>query len=168
MSSIWKEAGLAGFYRGYGAQIARDVPFRVVQLVAYEFTKKLYINLRDSVQATATKAKEAAKELKQQGKGGGGSGTSLEAWEGALVGAVAGSFSAAVTTPLDVLKTRMMTGRVPAGASGVLSAARLIVAEEGVGALFKGLSPRVGLIGPSCAVFFMVYEFVHNNFPMDA
>ena len=47
VAGIWGEGGgLAGFYRGYKAQIARDVPFRVVQLVAYEFTKKVYLKLR--------------------------------------------------------------------------------------------------------------------------
>ena len=91
---------------------------------------------------------------------------SLAAWEGAVVGAVAGSFSAAVTTPLDVLKTRMMTGSA-LGAASVFEAAQLIITKEGPTALFKGIAPRVGLIGPSCAVFFMVYEFVHQNFPMD-
>ena len=87
----------------------------------------------------------------------------LEAWEGALVGAVAGSISAAATTPLDVLKTRMMTGQA-FGASSVLTAAKLIVAKEGVGALYRGIVPRVALIGPGCAVFFMVYELVHKTY----
>ena len=146
VQGIWRESGMKGFYRGYSAQIARDVPFRVVQLVAYEFAKKMYISLRENWEPSPS--------------------NSLAAWEGAVVGAVAGSFSAAVTTPLDVLKTRMMTGSA-LGAASVFEAAQLIVTKEGPMALFKGIAPRVGLIGPSCAVFFMVYEFVHRNFPMD-
>eukprot|EP00616_Rhizochromulina_sp_CCMP1243_P016584 CAMPEP_0118974326 /NCGR_PEP_ID=MMETSP1173-20130426/11191_1 /TAXON_ID=1034831 /ORGANISM="Rhizochromulina marina cf, Strain CCMP1243" /LENGTH=344 /DNA_ID=CAMNT_0006924043 /DNA_START=9 /DNA_END=1043 /DNA_ORIENTATION=- len=142
INAIWKSKGLSGFYQGYAGQIARDVPFRAVQLVSYELTKQTYLNFRKKDQSES-----------QQ----------LEAWEGAIVGAVAGSFSAAVTTPLDVLKTRLMTGSAY-GATGVIRAARLIAAKESPAALFKGMVPRVVYVGPSCAIFFMVYELVHRNF----
>ena len=39
-------------------------------------------------------------------------GRPVEPWQGAVCGAVAGGFSAAVTTPLDVLKTRIMLAQV--------------------------------------------------------
>ena len=73
-----------------------------------------------------------------------------------------GYLQSAITTPLDVLKTRMMTGRA-FDATTVFAAARVIAAKEGPTALFSGLVPRVAYIGPSCAIFFMVYELVHNS-----
>ena len=36
LTSIWKSKGFFGFYEGYLGGIARDVPFRVAQLVSCE------------------------------------------------------------------------------------------------------------------------------------
>ena len=81
VSSIWASQGARGFYRGYGAQISRDVPFRACQLVSYELVKQAYLRVRDKANAATEQAKAAERGA-------------LEAWEGAFVGAVAGSFSA--------------------------------------------------------------------------
>ena len=53
-----------------------------------------------------------------------------------LSATLAGSFGSGLTTPLDVIKTRMQSaGADPA--DGFLSTARKIVASEGQGALWK-------------------------------
>ena len=57
--------------------------------------------------------------------------------------------AALATTPLDVVKTRMMLGSKNAAGEayvGTLHSLRTIAVEEGVGALFKGIGPRVGWI----------------------
>ena len=110
--------------------------------MSYELVKSAYIRVSRGAEAAADKAHQ-----------------SLAAWEGMMVGAIAGSLSAAATTPLDVIKTRMMTGRAY-DAPSVLAATSLIVGKEGLGALCSGIIPRVAYIGPSCAIFFMVYELV--------
>ena len=79
-SSLSKGGGL---YKGYIAQICRDLPFRVLQMTSYENLKSWYRNLVIS--------KEFPRELSPL--------------ENLLVGAVAGSISSFFTTPLDVLKT---------------------------------------------------------------
>ncbi|EOD15904.1 mitochondrial carrier, partial [Emiliania huxleyi CCMP1516] len=63
---------------------------------------------------------------------------------GAVCGSLSGSVAAALTCPLDVVKTRMMLGSKPA--AGTLSSLRTIAAEEGAAALLKGIGPRVGWI----------------------
>lgn len=134
---LWKANGVRGLYQGYAGQISRDVPFRVAQLVSYELVKTAWAKARGS----PVNAKTGEVELK--------------AWESTCVGAIAGSASAAVTTPLDVLKTRLMT---TTQYSGVWNALTTISREEGLKGLFGGLAPRVLYIGPSCAIFFVVYE----------
>ena len=47
-----------------------------------------------------------------------------------------------MTTPLDVVKTRLATGVVPPG-TPVFQAMKSIVAIEGVGGLFAGVQARV-------------------------
>lgn len=150
IGDILATSGPGGFYKGYTGQIARDVPFRAIQLTTYETLKTLYSRLRNARRVAAgldpLEGAEAGK---------------LSGLEGAVLGAVAGSFSAGVTTPLDVIKTRMMMGGGAAGRS-VLDVTRALVEKEGPMAVWKGLVPRVTYVGPSVAIFFMTYEVVKN------
>merc|ERR1712212_489368 len=87
-------------------------------------------------------------------------GSPTKPWEASLCGSLAGGFSAAVTTPLDVAKTRIMLAK--AGTSeaslGTLGMMKFVMAEKGVSGLFAGVSPRVTWISIGGAVFFGVYE----------
>ncbi|XP_010259899.1 PREDICTED: uncharacterized mitochondrial carrier YMR166C isoform X2 [Nelumbo nucifera] len=85
--SIWKEQGMKGLYAGYWSTLARDVPFAGLMVTFYE----------------------ALKDLTEYGK---------QKWmpnhfhvntslEGLVLGGLAGGFSAYLTTPFDVVKTRL-------------------------------------------------------------
>ncbi|XP_052175719.1 uncharacterized protein LOC127790316 isoform X2 [Diospyros lotus] len=87
-SSIWKEQGLKGLYAGYWSTLARDVPFAGLMVTFYE----------------------ALKDLTEYGKRKwiSSSGYHINSsLEGLLLGGLAGGFSAYLTTPLDVVKTRL-------------------------------------------------------------
>ncbi|KAJ8953589.1 hypothetical protein NQ318_003012 [Aromia moschata] len=72
-----------GLYRGFGSTITREVPFSVIQFPILEYLKASYRRyFKNNIP--------------------------LESWEVAVCGSIAGGFSAAVTTPLDVVKTRIM------------------------------------------------------------
>lgn len=61
----------------------------------------------------------------------------LEPWETIMVGALSGALGAIVTTPADVMKTRIMT--VPVGTEVRTSQILIdILKAEGLPALFKG------------------------------
>lgn len=139
-----KYEGVAGFYRGFGITIAREIPFTSIQFPLYEWLKRRY----------------SAAYL---------SGRRPNSAEAAVCGSIAGAFSAAVTTPLDVVKTRVMLEA--RGADGVVKnpsvlsfPSRLvgIVSAEGVGALFSGWVPRTIAIGAGGAVFLGIYDFCVN------
>ena len=139
-----KKKGVGGFYEGYFGGLARDIPFRVAQLTSYEITKNFYLR------------------MKQKNKKSSSDSNSLQPVEAAACGAIAGSFSAAITAPLDRIKTLLMTDSAAYGGS-VASCLSKIWREEGVSGLCQGMVPRVTYIAPSVVIFFIVYEQVQQR-----
>lgn len=129
-------------YRGGGVTVLREIPFTVVQFPLWEGCKAWWAGRR----------------------GPHGRVTPLES---ALFGSLSGAVAALVTTPLDVLKTRIMLSRrhlevAPAG--GALKPAsageilREIVRKEGPKALMRGWAPRVMWISIGGAIFLGAYD----------
>lgn len=152
MRGTWKSSGLGGFYRGFTGGLARDVPFRVAQLTTFEVVKGVYL---------------AARRGSAGGSDGGGSGgsgsASLTTFEAAMCGAAAGTFSAAITSPLDRIRTVLMTDTAGAYGGSVAACASKIVRDEGLPGLFTGVVPRVLCIAPSVCIFFVTYELVQQK-----
>jgi len=143
IKSIWSKKGFPGFYEGYFGGLARDVPFRVSQLCSYEVTKSLYL-------------KQKKKRMKTDEK------LELNPVDSAICGAIAGSFSAAITCPLDRFKTLLMTDSASYGGNVVACAAK-VWKEEGIKGFTAGLVPRVAYIAPSVVIFFIAYEQVQQR-----
>ncbi|CAM9486046.1 unnamed protein product [Discosporangium mesarthrocarpum] len=130
LASVLKTQGPRGLYRGWGALALRDVPFDIIEFPMYEWFKTEWARL--------------------QGK-------PLAPWQGSLCGSCAGGIAAGLTTPLDVVKTRLMTAS-PGQYKGVVSCLHTIMKEEGAGALFSGAVPRMTSIAFGGAIFFGAYE----------
>nr|POF16843.1 s-adenosylmethionine carrier 1, chloroplastic/mitochondrial [Quercus suber] len=69
-----------------------------------------------------------------------------------------GAITGAITTPLDVIKTRLMVQGSANQYEGICDCVRTIVKEEGTHALLKGIGPRVLWIGIGGSIFFGVLE----------
>jgi len=141
VKSIWAKKGLKGFYQGYTGAMARDVPFRVAQLTSYEIAKSFYVRMKKSRNDETLE---------------------LTPMESAFCGAMAGTISSALTTPLDRIKTLLMTDSAAYGGS-VASCISKIWADEGLAGFCQGLVPRVGYIAPSAVIFFIAYEQVQQR-----
>ncbi|OAX83985.1 hypothetical protein ACJ72_01648 [Emergomyces africanus] len=135
-------------YRGTSITIAREIPFSVLQFTMWESMKDAY----------------ASRNAGPDGHTIPGSGsTGVGAAPSALLGSLAGSIAAGLTTPLDVVKTRVMLAR--RGGSDnirVRDVVRGILKEEGFGAFWRGIGPRVAWIGVGGAVFLGSYQFTSN------
>jgi solute carrier family 25 S-adenosylmethionine transporter 26 len=129
--------GVAGvwreMYRGWSITVMREVPFTVVQFPLWE----------------------GLKEWRRRKTGREG----ITAMESGVFGSVAGAVAAAVTTPLDVLKTRLMLARERERV-GVLLVR--ILRESGPRAFFAGLGPRILWISAGGAVFLGSYQWAYN------
>ena len=86
--------------------------------------------------------------------------------EGAQAGALATALAQFVTTPLDVVRNRLMTGKDGSGQSlsiaekskGYIESLVTLGQNEGIDGLFAGASPRVGKAILSGAIQFATYE----------
>lgn len=128
---IASKEGFKGLYAGYGSFLLRDLPFDAIQFCIYE-------QLRIGYKAAARR--------------------DLNDPENAIIGAFAGALTGAITTPLDVIKTRLMVQGSANQYKGIFDCVQTIVREEGPPALLKGIGPRVMWIGIGGSIFFGVLE----------
>ncbi|KAI8535994.1 hypothetical protein RHMOL_Rhmol10G0220300 [Rhododendron molle] len=128
---ILSREGFKGLYAGYGSFLLRDLPFDAIQFCLYEQLRIGY--------------KLAAKR-------------ELSDPENAIIGAFSGALTGAITTPLDVIKTRLMIQGSANQYKGIFDCVQTIVKEEGPPALLKGIGPRVLWIGIGGSIFFGVLE----------
>ncbi|KAG6856355.1 hypothetical protein H0H87_005342 [Tephrocybe sp. NHM501043] len=129
--------GWSGFYRGFRSTIMREIPFTSLQFPMYELLKS-----------------QLSQKLDRK---------PLYAHEAAICGSIAGGTAAALTTPLDVLKTRVMLDlRDPSKEKLPSLRHRMkdIYVKEGIRALYAGVVPRTLWISAGGAVFLGVYEWV--------
>ena len=131
LRSIVAANGVAGLFVGYGSFLLRDLPFDAIEFAGYESMKTTWATLHSK--------------------------SDVNGAEAAGIGAVAGAFAGAVTTPLDVVKTRLMTSS-PGTYRGVMHCVQKTVSEEGALAMFKGIQPRVLWIGLGGGCFFSALE----------
>eukprot|EP00191_Tetraselmis_sp_GSL018_P005791 CAMPEP_0177611448 /NCGR_PEP_ID=MMETSP0419_2-20121207/20495_1 /TAXON_ID=582737 /ORGANISM="Tetraselmis sp., Strain GSL018" /LENGTH=387 /DNA_ID=CAMNT_0019107175 /DNA_START=628 /DNA_END=1788 /DNA_ORIENTATION=+ len=138
--SIIASAGVRGLFTGFVPTMLEDVPDMAFKFAAYESLRQLHSSLNGGRKANPT--------------------------EDFAMGAAAGAFAAAATTPLDVIKTNMMcnAGSRPS----MVSACKAVFADGGMAAFGRGLGPRALSNGINSAVFFCFFEAIRRRFANQA
>ena len=121
-------------YRGWNTTILREVPFTIIQFPLWEGLKEW--------------------RRRTSGKEG------ISAIESGVFGSISGAVAAGITTPLDVLKTRMMLAREKVGTGAMLAR---ILKESGPKAFFAGLGARTLWISAGGAIFLGSYQWAYNE-----
>jgi solute carrier family 25 S-adenosylmethionine transporter 26 len=136
IGQLYRTDGILGFYRGFQATIQREIPFATLQFPLYEYLKRTWRHREDTIMLTP--------------------------WKAAICGSIAGGITAALTTPLDVIKTRIILSHKEdvKTYNSPLSSFRVLLAEGGVRRLFAGVGPRVVWISLGGFIFFGAYEKV--------
>lgn len=139
ISRVWQKDGVAGFWAGLAPNVARTFLVNAAELGTYDEAKtRLRPHLGDGL-------------LTHVGASG-----------------CAGFTSACVSTPADVVKTRLMNSAGGARQySGMLQAASRILKDEGPAALYKGFLPICLRKLVWCATFFVSYEKVRAAMNQD-
>ncbi|KAG0557139.1 hypothetical protein KC19_11G105200 [Ceratodon purpureus] len=146
---VFKYEGFSGLYAGYLSTLARDVPFAGFQIMLYEGMRKATVYGRRNW-AVAPAA--------------GGPKHEFSSWEELIMGGTAGGLSAFLTTPMDVLKTRLQIQGSRIRYKGWFDAWHQIWRHEGVKGFFRGAVPRVLWFVPASAVSFMAVEWLRKEF----
>ncbi|KAM3066676.1 mitochondrial aspartate-glutamate transporter agc1 [Clarireedia jacksonii] len=143
-SAIWivRNLGLVGLYKGASACLLRDVPFSAIYFPTYNHLKRDYFG------ESQTKKLGIVQLL--------------------TAGAIAGMPAAYLTTPCDVIKTRLQVEARKGESSytGLGHAAKTIFKEEGFKAFFKGGPARILRSSPQFGFTLAAYEVLQGLLPM--
>ncbi|KAK0547243.1 mitochondrial aspartate-glutamate transporter agc1 [Tilletia horrida] len=139
---IVRQLGLVGLYRGASACLCRDIPFSAIYFPAYAHLKK---------------------DTFHEGKNG----KKLSFGEMLASASIAGMPAAFLTTPADVVKTRLQVEARKGQSSykGIVDCAATIFREEGFRAFYKGSMARVLRSSPQFGATLVAYEYLQALLP---
>lgn len=130
--TILRDHGAKGLYRGWVPSVVEDMPDMAFKFAVYETLRSVH---RGFVNRLATPQEDFA------------------------MGALSGACAAAMTTPFDVIKTRMAVGSMT-----MRETMALTYAEGGIKPFFRGVGPRALSNGINSAVFFCFFEALSREF----
>ncbi|AGO14246.1 AaceriAFL196Wp [[Ashbya] aceris (nom. inval.)] len=144
--TIVRTEGVSALFFGYKATLTRDLPFSALQFAFYErFRKWAFLLERKPADGHLSFTAEV------------------------VTGASAGGLAGIITTPLDVVKTRIQTQ--PRGSTGSLDAAAparlngsifrsllVVLRYEGLGGAFSGVGPRFIWTSIQSSIMLLLYQ----------
>ncbi|KAJ9543564.1 hypothetical protein OSB04_023271 [Centaurea solstitialis] len=138
VKTVLKEEGLGAFYASYRTTIVMNAPFTAVHFATYEAAKRGLSGVSPEIGGDERLVVHAT------------------------AGAAAGALAAAVTTPLDVVKTQLQCQGV-CGCDRYVNGSirdvlRTIVKKDGYRGLLRGWMPRMMFHAPAAAICWSTYE----------
>lgn len=127
-SYIYRTEGMKSFFISYPTTLILSIPFAALNFGIYEFSSD-YLN-PDQIYNPMIHC---------------------------VSGGISGAFAAAVTTPLDCIKTVLQTKSIQ-NANSMISAAKGLYNQNGLSAFARGLKPRVVFNVPATAISWTAYE----------
>ena len=145
IKNIYKTRGLKGFYAGYLSLLLREVPFSAIQLPIYEIMKKF------------CKKQNLKNKYDKE----------LTIFQYSSCGGISAGISGFLTTPIDVIKTRLMTERGKK-IMGTIECFNSILNNEGYKGFWKAWHYRTVSVSIGGVFLFGFYEtskkFIVNKY----
>lgn len=135
MKEVFMKRNFLSLYRGTASTVMRDIPFMVSLFSSYDFIKY-------------------QKQKREQ------EGNNMSTLEFTLTGGLSGGFAGFITTPCDVIKTRIMTSTNKN--QNITNTMIGLLQEDGFKSLFRGAGYRTVWWFGICSIFFPIYETLKN------
>ncbi|GLT26798.1 hypothetical protein SLA2020_018400 [Shorea laevis] len=136
--TVFREEGIRAFYASYRTTVLMNAPFTAVHFATYEAAKRALMEI----------SPESASDERLVVH--------------ATAGAAAGALAAAVTTPLDVVKTQLQCQGVCGcdrfKSGSITDVIKAIVHKDGYRGLMRGWIPRMLFHAPAAAICWSTYE----------
>ncbi|GME93702.1 unnamed protein product [[Candida] boidinii] len=142
INKIIRQEGWQALFFGYKATLVRDLPFSALQFAFYEEFRRWAFDLSK---------KNSEKE-------------NLNVLSELVTGAAAGGLAGIITTPLDVIKTRMQTQNTSANtgqiltSNSILKSLNFVYRSQGLVGLFSGVGPRFVWTSIQSSVMLLLYQ----------
>ena len=134
ISHIYQNEGIGGFWVGFQSFLFREIPFMCIQFPIYEILRKRSLKIEKEVTFISS----------------------------SINGFIAGAIAGLLTTPIDVIKTKLMTQRDNHYKS-FSDCALKVSREEGLMEFSKGGMIRMITLGICGNIFFGIYEKVKGK-----
>ena len=134
------EGGIPALYRGIVPTVAGVAPYVGLNFMIYESVREYF-------------TPEGSANPSSIGK--------------LAAGAISGAVAQTCTYPLDVLRRRFQINTMSGMGyryKGIFDAIRIIVTEEGVRGLYKGIAPNLLKVAPSMASSWLSFEMTRDFF----
>jgi solute carrier family 25 S-adenosylmethionine transporter 26 len=138
VKKIMASEGPRGFYSGWWPALAQKIPSYGLTWMFFQQLKRAY----EDYMGTAPNSEASF-----------------------VIGAAAAAASVCVMIPLDTIKTRLVTQMATPGAyKGMRDCFYRVMQEEGLGAFYNSLPPRLASVVPMIAIQFCIYETLKVQF----
>ncbi|PON78002.1 Mitochondrial carrier protein [Parasponia andersonii] len=144
LRTVLREEGIRAFYASYRTTVLMNAPFTAVHFATYEAAKRGLMEISpESVNDERLVVHATA-------------------------GAAAGALAAAVTTPLDVVKTQLQCQGVCGcdrfKSGSIRDVIKTILEKDGYKGLIRGWAPRILFHAPAAAICWSTYEAAKSFF----
>uniref|UniRef100_A0A0D9VSZ9 Mitochondrial carrier protein n=1 Tax=Leersia perrieri TaxID=77586 RepID=A0A0D9VSZ9_9ORYZ len=133
--TVLRDEGARAFFASYRTTVVMNAPYTAVHFATYEAAKRMLGDMAANEESLAVHA---------------------------TAGAAAGALAAAVTTPLDVVKTQLqcqgVCGCERFSSSSIEDVFRTIIKRDGYAGLMRGWKPRMLFHAPAAAICWSTYE----------
>ncbi|CAL9048284.1 unnamed protein product [Musa banksii] len=144
VARVLREEGFRAFFASYKTTVVMNAPYTAVHFATYEAAKR---GMREISPEIASDERLVVH---------------------ATAGAAAGALAAAVTTPLDVVKTQLQCQGVCGcdrfSSSSTSEVIRAIIRRDGYTGLMRGWKPRILFHAPAAAICWSTYEATKSLF----